>query len=59
MPLRGQGPADAQALLPVVYADTPEKLHGVALRSLRAHLEKLEADRLVAEDESGRWQATG
>ena len=27
-----------------VYADTPAHLHGVALRSLRAHLLKLQAD---------------
>ncbi len=35
--------ADESALLPRVYDDVPERLHPVALRSLRAHLIKLRA----------------
>ena len=35
------------ALVPEVYADTPEKLHGAAARSLLAHLDKLIAEERV------------
>lgn len=37
-------PQSESALLATVYADTPAPLHAVALRSLRAHLLKLQAD---------------
>jgi len=37
-------PATLDALLPVVYSDTPERLHPVARRSLHAHLLKLERE---------------
>ncbi|MBP6898848.1 MAG: MBL fold metallo-hydrolase [Burkholderiaceae bacterium] len=47
--------AEAQ-LLATVYADTPAALHGVALRSLRAHLLKLKAEGRVAGDSGGNWR---
>jgi glyoxylase-like metal-dependent hydrolase (beta-lactamase superfamily II) len=37
----------AEELLPLVYDDVPARLHGVAARSLSAHLEKLVADGAV------------
>jgi glyoxylase-like metal-dependent hydrolase (beta-lactamase superfamily II) len=47
-----KNPATLDELVPVVYADTPVKLHGAAKRSLYAHLLKLEADgRVSAEGE--------
>jgi glyoxylase-like metal-dependent hydrolase (beta-lactamase superfamily II)/8-oxo-dGTP pyrophosphatase MutT (NUDIX family) len=49
------GPAEAATLLPIVYADTPVRLHGVALRSLQAHLQKLHGERAVGLDGQGRW----
>ncbi|HEY4069303.1 MAG TPA: MBL fold metallo-hydrolase [Burkholderiaceae bacterium] len=53
--VQAHGPADAATLLPVVYADTPPRLHAVALRSLQAHLVKLHTDRVIASDAQGRW----
>ena len=48
------GPADAQALLARVYDDVPVALHGVALRSLTAHLLHLQAQgRAVGQGD--RW----
>jgi glyoxylase-like metal-dependent hydrolase (beta-lactamase superfamily II)/8-oxo-dGTP pyrophosphatase MutT (NUDIX family) len=52
--LREFGPAREQNLLPVVYNDTPEKLHGMAARSLLAHLTKLRRDGRATE-QSGLW----
>jgi glyoxylase-like metal-dependent hydrolase (beta-lactamase superfamily II)/8-oxo-dGTP pyrophosphatase MutT (NUDIX family) len=49
------GPAPEAALLAQVYADTPAHLHGVALRSLRAHLQKLEAEGRVHMADDERW----
>ncbi len=50
-----KNPATLDELVPVVYADTPVKLHGAAKRSLHAHLLKLEADgRVSHEGESWR-----
>ena len=46
--------ATLDELLPVVYADTPARLHPVARRSLHAHLIKLERENRVAETE-GVW----
>ena len=48
------GRGDIAALLPVVYADVPPKMHAVAARSLRAHLLKLHADGRADEVE-GQW----
>lgn len=52
------GSASAQALLARVYADVPERLHPVALRSLNAHLHKLQQDGRAAQD-GGVWRALG
>jgi hypothetical protein len=52
--LRALGPATADALLPRVYDDVPPRLHGVAMRSLKAHLIKLAHDGAAAEHD-GCW----
>jgi glyoxylase-like metal-dependent hydrolase (beta-lactamase superfamily II)/8-oxo-dGTP pyrophosphatase MutT (NUDIX family) len=52
--LRALGPADAETLLARVYDDVRPQLHGMALRSLSAHLLKLRADG-VAYEQAGRW----
>jgi glyoxylase-like metal-dependent hydrolase (beta-lactamase superfamily II)/8-oxo-dGTP pyrophosphatase MutT (NUDIX family) len=52
--LRELAPATAGALLARVYDDVPERMHPVALRSLRAHLLKLQADGVAAEA-AGAW----
>jgi len=44
-----KNPATLDELLPIVYADTPARLHPVARRSLHAHLIKLEREGKVAE----------
>lgn len=44
-------------LVPHVYRDVPEHLHGLAARSLLAHLLKLEADG-TAQCAESRWTAT-
>jgi glyoxylase-like metal-dependent hydrolase (beta-lactamase superfamily II) len=54
--LADAGPAPAEALLPIVYDDVPQRLHGVALRSLKAHLLKLRDDGRAFETD-GRWAA--
>ncbi|MGH8688509.1 MAG: MBL fold metallo-hydrolase, partial [Burkholderiales bacterium] len=48
------GAPDVDALVRAVYDDVPERLHGVARRSLAAHLEKLAADGR-ARTQDGRW----
>ncbi|MEE4161913.1 MAG: MBL fold metallo-hydrolase [Woeseiaceae bacterium] len=45
-------------LVPHVYQDAPEHLHGLAERSLLAHLVKLEAEGRAASSD-GRWYASG
>ena len=46
-----------EQVLKEAYADTPEFLHGLALMSLRAHLEKLERDtKAICID--GIWKAS-
>jgi glyoxylase-like metal-dependent hydrolase (beta-lactamase superfamily II) len=55
--VHAQAPASEEALLADVYADTPARLHPVALRSLRAHLLKLRDDGRVRSDDAGRWSA--
>ena len=42
--LQSCGPAALEALVPAVYEDTPVALHGMAARSLLAHLLKLQAE---------------
>lgn len=48
-------PATLDELVPVAYADTSPRLHGVARRSLHAHLIKLESDGRVRR-EGERWE---
>jgi glyoxylase-like metal-dependent hydrolase (beta-lactamase superfamily II) len=48
------GPASAETLLAAVYADVPSHLHGVAMRSLTAHLLKLRDEARAAES-AGEW----
>jgi glyoxylase-like metal-dependent hydrolase (beta-lactamase superfamily II)/8-oxo-dGTP pyrophosphatase MutT (NUDIX family) len=52
--LNALGPAPAEALLGRVYADVPERMHPVALRSLTAHLLKLR-DEGRARERAGGW----
>lgn len=53
-----KNPATLDELLPVVYSDTPQRLHQVARRSLHAHLLKLEHEGRVA-DFNGSWLWSG
>jgi endoribonuclease LACTB2 len=48
------GPLAEDALRDEVYADTPGADPALALRTLRAHLEKLEEERLVCRTDDGR-----
>ena len=50
-------PVDEPALVAEVYADTPKPLHAMALRSLRAHLHKLQAEGRASRHGGDRWQA--
>jgi len=52
--LRALAPADLATLLASVYDDVPSARHPIALRSLVAHLRKLEADG-VAREAEGVW----
>ena len=52
--IRALGPASAEALLGTVYADVPERLHAMAMRSLTAHLFKLRDEGRVVESD-GSW----
>ena len=52
--LRALGQARIEAILAKVYDDVPERMHPVALRSLRAHLIKLR-DEGRAVEADGRW----
>ncbi len=56
--LRGMRAASLEELVAPVYADTPLALHGLARRSLLAHLLKLQAEGQVALDDQ-RWQWIG
>jgi glyoxylase-like metal-dependent hydrolase (beta-lactamase superfamily II)/8-oxo-dGTP pyrophosphatase MutT (NUDIX family) len=53
--LRALAPVGEDALRDAVYADTPKHLHGVALRSLRAHLQKLQVEGVARLGEGERW----
>jgi glyoxylase-like metal-dependent hydrolase (beta-lactamase superfamily II)/8-oxo-dGTP pyrophosphatase MutT (NUDIX family) len=55
--LRALGPARAEALLASVYDDVPERMHPVALRSLQAHLIKLQEEGRAGQVEAG-WALT-
>jgi len=52
--VRVLGPASAEMLLATVYAEVPERLHAMALRSLTAHLFKLR-DEAAAVESDGLW----
>jgi len=52
--LREAGQASAEALVPTVYGDVPVSRHGIAARSLTAHLVKLAQDGRVRHD-GGLW----
>ncbi|MDO9074026.1 MAG: MBL fold metallo-hydrolase [Rubrivivax sp.] len=55
--LREHGPGAVEALVEAVYDDVPAQLHGVAQRSLLAHLLKLQADGVAVCDADDRWSA--
>ena len=57
--LRQHGPAAEAEMVARVYAATPKALHAMALRSLRAHLHKLDAERRARVDVDGRWRLVG
>ena len=50
--------ADLPALVVLAYDDTPREAHGIAQRSLLAHLEKLSDDGRVSGDGNG-WRVVG
>lgn len=53
-------PATLAELVRPVYADTPVALHGLAQRSLLAHLIKLQGEgRALALEDGSRWSALG
>ncbi|HJV68349.1 MBL fold metallo-hydrolase [Ideonella sp.] len=55
--LRAAGAASAEALVPTVYGDVPSARHGIAARSLTAHLIKLAADGRARRDgDLWHWQ---
>lgn len=53
------GPARVEELVPSAYDDTPVGRHGLAARSLLAHLLKLEAEGRARQGAGERWTATG
>jgi glyoxylase-like metal-dependent hydrolase (beta-lactamase superfamily II) len=56
--LSEKGIGTLDELLPVVYSDTPARLHPVARRSLHAHLIKLQRENRVVESEDA-WRLNG
>jgi glyoxylase-like metal-dependent hydrolase (beta-lactamase superfamily II)/8-oxo-dGTP pyrophosphatase MutT (NUDIX family) len=53
--LRDAGRGSVDAIVATVYDDTPEGLHKLAMRSLLAHLQKLETDGRATQEEEV-WQ---
>ena len=53
--LRAVSRATVEALVTTVYDDTPERLHAMAMRSLLAHLLKLQVDGRAMQEE-GMWR---
>lgn len=49
------GPCTAEALVATVYGDVPSSRHGIALRSLQAHLLALQDAGTLGLTESGHW----
>jgi glyoxylase-like metal-dependent hydrolase (beta-lactamase superfamily II)/8-oxo-dGTP pyrophosphatase MutT (NUDIX family) len=56
--LRALGPATVEELVPTVYDDTPPGRHGIAARSLLAHLVKLGREGRARQAPGERWAAT-
>lgn len=56
--LRELGAATPLSLLAAVYDDVPARMHPVAMRSLLAHVIKLQDEGVVREEE-GHWSLTG
>jgi glyoxylase-like metal-dependent hydrolase (beta-lactamase superfamily II)/8-oxo-dGTP pyrophosphatase MutT (NUDIX family) len=56
--LQAAGTASAEALVPMVYGDVPASRHGIAARSLTAHLIKLAHDGRVRQD-GAQWRWEG
>jgi glyoxylase-like metal-dependent hydrolase (beta-lactamase superfamily II)/8-oxo-dGTP pyrophosphatase MutT (NUDIX family) len=54
--LQAAGPITANDLVQFVYDDVPAERHGMAFRSLSAHLQKLQQEQHAIEID-GRWQA--
>jgi glyoxylase-like metal-dependent hydrolase (beta-lactamase superfamily II)/8-oxo-dGTP pyrophosphatase MutT (NUDIX family) len=57
--LRQAGQAPVEALVPVVYGDVPAARHGIAARSLLAHLHKLAHDGVAEMAAGGDWHWRG
>lgn len=55
--LRAAGQATVEELVPTVYNDAPPRRHGIAARSLLAHLLKLEGEGRARQIAGERWQA--
>lgn len=53
--LAAAGPCTIETLLPVVYADVDKSLHGMAAKSLLAHLLKLATDGRAVCDDQTEW----
>ncbi len=54
--LRAAGTATVEQLVPTVYDDAPPRRHGIAARSLLAHLLKLEREGRARRIAGGRWE---
>jgi len=57
--LRALGSATVEELVPKVYDDTPLDRHGIAARSLLAHLIKLEREGRALHTLGERWSVIG
>jgi len=55
--LRAASQATVEDLVPTVYDDAPSQRHGIAARSLLAHLLKLESEGRARQVAGERWQA--
>jgi glyoxylase-like metal-dependent hydrolase (beta-lactamase superfamily II)/8-oxo-dGTP pyrophosphatase MutT (NUDIX family) len=53
----GEGASTSKEIVERVYTDVSPKLHAMAERAVVAHLEKLEADRLVSREGEDRYTA--
>lgn len=54
--LKAAGPVTLEVLVRSAYDDVPERIHNVAMRSLHAHLLRLERNGRAAQS-SGQWQS--